>query len=394
LGLAIRGKQAAAHRVSRSSGLSIEPRAGLGMAAASQDNGRRFAEECPHGNARNSLAALTFGMKLLISPAVDSDRFARITAAVPGAIVVNAVDDPTAQREVVDCDAFFGRITPELLARATHLRWIQAPTASMEHYLFPALVEHPASLTNMRGLFSDCIADHVLGFITCFARNLHHYIRHQAQARWEPVGGEAQRVGFAYGAGVTSPIDRAHRQLTGATLGIVGLGSIGAEIALRGMACHMRVVAIDPVQTAAPTGVAALWGPEELPRLLAESDYVVIAAPHTPETAGMFGRKQFQQMKRTAFLINIGRGAIVNLADLCDALAAGEIAGAALDVFEIEPLPADHPLWRFDNVIITPHLAGASPLIAERHLGVLLENIRRFAAGEQLLNVVDKRRWF
>ena len=108
----------------------------------------------------------------------------------------------------------------------------------------------------------------------------------------------------------------------------------------------------------------------------------------------MFGREQFRQMKSTAYLINIGRSAIVRLADLCEALAAGEIAGAGLDVFETEPLPAEHPLWRFDNVIITPHLAGALPEIAARHLGVLLGNIRRFATGQELLNVVDKRRWF
>ncbi|HEY1601622.1 MAG TPA: D-2-hydroxyacid dehydrogenase [Pirellulales bacterium] len=333
-------------------------------------------------------------MKMLIYPAVDAERLGAIERVLSKGRVVNAIDENHALREIADADAFFGRITPELLSRAPCLHWIQAPTASMEHYLFPELVEHDAVLTNMRGLFSDCIADHVLGFITCFARNLHHYIRNQSQARWEPVGGETARVSFAYGAGVTTPIDRAHRQLAGATLGIVGLGNIGAEIAQRGLACGMHIIAIDPDRREKPKGVDALWTPDRLPDLLAESDYVVIAAPHTPETAGLFGRAQFRQMKRTAYLINIGRGAIVRLTDLCDALAAGEIAGAGLDVFETEPLPAHHPLWRYENVIITPHLAGASPHIAERHLGVLLENIRRFAAGEELLNVVDKRRWF
>src|SRR5205807_10116299 len=127
---------------------------------------------------------------------------------------------------------------------------------------------------------------------------------------------------------------------------------------------------------------------------LSESDFVVIAAPHTPQTYKLFRRVQFQQMKRSAYLINIGRGAIVDIADLAAALEAGEIAGAGLDVFEIEPLPADHPLWRMENVIITPHVAGYSPRIAERHLAVLLENIRRFLHGEPLLNVVDKARWF
>jgi phosphoglycerate dehydrogenase-like enzyme len=333
-------------------------------------------------------------MKLLIFPAVEPERFAKIAAAAGSDAAVNAADAAAAEREIVDADAFFGRITPELLSRAQRLRWIQAPTASMEHYLFPALVEHEVVLTNMRGLFSDCIADHVLGYITCFARNLHHYIRNQTQGRWEPVGGEPARLGFSVGAGMTTAIDRAHRRLAGATLGIVGLGSIGAEIARRGLACGMRVVAIDPVATSGPAGVAAVWKPERLPELLGESDYVVIAAPHTPETAGLFRRAQFRQMKRSAYLINIGRGAIVNLDDLCGALTAGEVAGAGLDVFEIEPLPADHRLWRFDNVIITPHVAGQAAEIAERHLAVLLDNIRRFQSGEELANIVDKRRWF
>jgi phosphoglycerate dehydrogenase-like enzyme len=134
--------------------------------------------------------------------------------------------------------------------------------------------------------------------------------------------------------------------------------------------------------------------PERLADLLAESDYVVIAAPHTPATAKMFGREQVRQMKRSAFLINVGRGAIVDLAGLTDALRAGDLAGAALDVFEVEPLPADHPLWGFPNVIVTPHVAGYSPRIAERHLEVLVENVRRFVRDEPLLNVVDKAAWF
>jgi len=127
--------------------------------------------------------------------------------------------------------------------------------------------------------------------------------------------------------------------------------------------------------------------------LLAQSDFVVIAAPHTPETYKLIQRRQLREMKTTAYLINVGRGVIVDLADLTAALQAGEIAGAGLDVFEVEPLPADHPLWGMANVIITPHTAAASPRIAERHLETLLDNLRRFVSGEPLRNVVDKKRW-
>jgi phosphoglycerate dehydrogenase-like enzyme len=330
---------------------------------------------------------------LVVHPAVEAERLARLAEAARPMAVVNAAGEAAALAAMAEADAFFGKLTPALLAAARRLRWVQAPTASLEHYLFPELVEHPCVLTNMRGLYSDVIADHVFGYVLCFARHFHRYVRNQLAARWEPVGGEAGRSTFAAGPGVTSPMDRAHLHLADATLGVVGLGHIGAEVARRGLAFGMRALAVDPVQAAAPPGVAALWRPERLPDLLAESDFVVIAAPHTPETVKLFRRREFQQMKRTAYLINIGRGAIVDLADLTAALRAGELAGAGLDVFETEPLPPDHPLWAMPNVIITPHVAGASPRIAERHLGVVLENVRRFVRGEPLANVVDKRRW-
>jgi phosphoglycerate dehydrogenase-like enzyme len=333
-------------------------------------------------------------MKLVIHPPVDAARLERIRAAAGDMAVVNAANEAEAVQAVSDADAFFGKLTPAMLAAARRLRWVQAATASLEHYVFPELVAHPCVLTNMRGLFSDVIADQVMGYILCFARNLHRYIRNQLQAKWEPVGGEAERVSFAAGPGVVTAIDRAHLHLADATLGVVGLGSIGSEVARRALAFGMRVVAVDPVQAQAPPGVAALWKPERLPALLAESDFVVVAAPHTPQTEKMFRRPQFQQMKRSAYFINVGRGAIVDLADLTAALEAGEIAGAGLDVYEMEPLPAGHPLWRREDVILTPHVAGYSPRIAERHLGVLLDNIRRFVKGEPLRNVVNKEMWF
>lgn len=333
-------------------------------------------------------------MKLVIHPPIDNDRLQKVAAAAGMMEVINAPDETAAQAAIADADAFFGKLTPKLLAAARKLRWVQTATASLEHYVFPELIDHPLTLTNMRGLFSDVIADHVMGYVICFARHFHVYIRQQAECRWAPVGGEEARADFLTGPGVVSTIDRSHRHLADATMGIVGLGNIGAEIAHRALAFGMRVLAVDPVRTEPPLGVNEVWPVLRLPELLAESDFVVIAAPHTPQTEKLFCREQFQQMRPSAYLINIGRGAIVDLADLTAALNAGELAGAGLDVFEIEPLPADHPLWRMPNVIITPHVAGTSPRIAERHLQVLLENIHRFCRDEPLLNVVDKARWF
>src|SRR6516225_1361901 len=146
-------------------------------------------------------------MKLVLHPAVEAERLQKIRAAAGGMTVVNATDVRHATEAISDADAFFGKLTPPLLAAARQLRWVQSPTASLEHYLFPELIDHPCVLTNMRGLFSDVIADQVMGYVICFARNLHRYIRNQMAARWEPVGGEAARVTFAAGPGVVTAID-------------------------------------------------------------------------------------------------------------------------------------------------------------------------------------------
>lgn len=333
-------------------------------------------------------------MKMVLYPAVEPQRLARIADAAGPMRLANAAAEADAVAEVADADAFFGKITPPILDAAGRLRWVQAPTVSLEHYVFPRLVDHPCTLTNMRGLFSDVIADQVMGYVLCFARNLHRYVLRQARRDWSPVGGEASRVAFATGPAHVSDMDRAHAHLGDHTLGVVGLGGIGAEVARRAKAFSMRVVAVDPVKTHDPH-VDELWPDDRLGDLLGHSDYVVIAAPHTPRTEKLFRRDVLRRMKPTAYLINVGRGAIVDLADLTAALQADEIAGAALDVFETEPLPADSPLWAMgERVIVTPHVAGYSPRIAERHLAVLLDNVRRFVEGRELLNVADKGRWF
>ena len=333
-------------------------------------------------------------LKLVIYPNIDAPRLERIRRAADDMTVVNCADEEKAWEEIKDADAFFGKITPRLLEASTNLRWVQSPTASLEHYVFPELVEHPCELTNMRGLFSDAIADQVFGYITCFSRNLHLYIRRQKEARWDPVGGETGRPSFATGPGEVSSIDLAHPCLADMTLGIVGLGYIGEEIARRGACFGMRVLAVDARRTDAPDSVESLWPAVRLDDLLAASDFVVIAAPHTPQTEGLFDLARIGKMKTSAYLINIGRGVIVKLDALVEALKSGAIAGAALDVYEKEPLPSGHPLWQVDNVILTPHVAGFSPMIAERHLGVLLDNVQRFAKGEPLRNIVDKANWF
>lgn len=333
-------------------------------------------------------------MKLVIYPAVEAERLQAIKKVAPGWDIANVETEEEAQAAVVDADALFGRVTPPMLAGAKQLKWVQTPTVSLEHYMFPELVEHPCVLSNMRGLFSDIIADQVMGYVICFARNLHTYIRQQVRAHWEPVGGETGRSTFLAGPATVSSIDRAHQHLCDTTMGIIGLGSIGRELATRAGAAKMRVVAVDTHPANKPEEVEWLEDLSALERLLAESHYVVLCAPHTPETVGMFNRTMFQKMRPDGYFINIGRGATVELDDLCAALEANEIAGAALDVYQTEPLPPDHPLWRFENVILTPHVAGYGEHVAERHLEVVLDNIGRFDRGEPLRNVVDKASWY
>jgi phosphoglycerate dehydrogenase-like enzyme len=339
-------------------------------------------------------------MKLVISPPVSDERLEKIRIAAAPMQVVNARDEDHAAAEIADADALFGYLTPRLLHAAKKLRWAQSPTASMEKYLYPELVASPVIVTNMRGIFSDVIADHVFGFVLCFAKNFHLYIRQQMRSEWHMLGRDPGELPGYGGPGEVHPSDCAAITLADSTLAVIGLGGIGAETARRGLAFGMRVLGVDPrvssfspaSQTREGAGVS-VFHPDQLNDVLAQSDFVVIAAPHTPQTYKLFNRERIQQMKRSAYLINVGRGVIVDLADLTAALQAGKIAGAGLDVYEIEPLPREHPLWRMENVILTPHCAAASPRVPERHLQTLLENLRRFVAGQPLLNVVDKTMW-
>lgn len=313
--------------------------------------------------------------KLLIYPAEDERLPEQIRQAVPEVSVVVARDAAEARREIADADALYGRVDKDLLAAARRLRWIQSPAIGLERTMFPELIAHPVTMTNPRGIFADDIADHVLAMVTGFARQMPRSLRQQLERRWDAK-------------------DYQVMHLPDCTLGIFGLGGIGAAVARRAAAFEMRVIAVDARRTERPPEVAELWPSARLQDLLGQSDFVAICAPETPETRGLFDSAAFKAMKQTAYLINIGRGKIVKLDALVEALRAGEIAGAGLDVFEVEPLPSDHPLWGMENVVITPHIAGIGPHTGERRHQVLLENLRRFVAGEPLTNLVDKEKWF
>jgi len=302
----------------------------------------------------------------------------RLAAAQPSVSVIVAENETEAAGAIAGADAAFGTVSSALLRTASRLRWIQAPQAAPPAgWYYPELIAHPAVVTNFREIFNDHIGAHIMAFILAFARGLHQYLPQQLNREWRPA-----------------PHDTGVIHLPEATVLIVGVGGIGAETARLAAAFGMHVLGVDSRRVKAPPGVAELHQEDALDLLLSRADFVVLTVPHTPATEGFMNRARFKRMKRSAFFINIGRGMTTRLDDLVAALNAGEIAGAALDVFEQEPLPSDHPLWTTPGVLITPHTAGFGPYLDERRYDILSDNCRRFLAGQPLRNVVDKSSWF
>ncbi len=264
--------------------------------------------------------------------------------------------------------------TPEFLEKATSLVWVQAMSAGVDRYV-PLLADNDRIvLTNMRAVHAPAIADHAFAMLLSLTRNLRFHAQSQAEASWSR-GDEAPRS----------------TALHGKTMLVVGIGGIGAEIAQRAHGFGMRVIAIRRSDAPAPDFVERVGKPADLHAMLPDADVVAICVPLTAETDGLFDTASFAAMKPGAYLINIARGRIVRTPALLAALDSGRLAGACLDVTDPEPLPADHPLWKRTNVIITPHTAADAEQTDERRWTLFRENIRRFGAGEPLLNCVDRQ---
>jgi phosphoglycerate dehydrogenase-like enzyme len=273
--------------------------------------------------------------------------------------------------------AFAAFLDADLVPSLAALRWVQAPAAGVGHLLSPELIASPIVLTSARGVRARPIAEHVLAVTLALARQLHTAVRRQAQHRWALDEIEASGV---------------IKTLKGATMGIVGLGAIGTEIAGLAAAIGMRVSAIRKrLDQPRPPGVDDVLAPQRLPELLAGSDVVVLSAPLTSETRDLIGDATIRFMKPGALLINIGRGRLVDDAVVIGALQDGRLGGAALDVFVEEPLDPDSPYWDLPNVIVTPHTSGAMEDYWTPLVRLFADNLRRFEAGHPLLNIVDKR---
>ena len=319
--------------------------------------------------------------KLLMLPPLreyDADWAQRVMNTLPEYQVVLAPDEESAQREIVDADAAYGWVSPELLPHAQKLRWLQSPVAGpWKGFYYPELVKHAVTICNPRGVYNDHISQHIMMYVLALARGLPFYMDAQRIPRWDNNARKSEYI-----------------DLTTATALIVGVGGIGHETARLCNAFGMRVLGTDARWEYATPDVER-HAPEELDDLLPLADFVLVTVPHTPETEGMWHAARFSRMKKSAYFINIGRGATTKLDDLVAALEEEVIAGCALDVFEVEPLPEEHKLWTLPNVILTPHIASHDAgNIPERWFEVFLENARLFANGEPLRNVVDKSMWY
>jgi phosphoglycerate dehydrogenase-like enzyme len=289
---------------------------------------------------------------------------------------LHARDEDEAAALIGDADiAFASELRPTHLAAARRLRWIHSPAVGVGGMLFPEMVASPVIMTNSRGVAAQTIAEHVIACVLALFRKLPMAIRSQAAREW------------AQGAIAAAP---PIRMLAGSRVLLVGLGAIGTAVAAKMLALGATVGAVRRhVSAAAPEGID-VHPSDALRDVLGSAEIVVIAAPQTAGTQGLIGRDELRAMRRDAVLVNIARGAIIDEAALAEALADGTIAGAALDVFEQEPLPADSPLWTHPNVLITPHTSW----IRTDHWDVMTrlfgDNLRTFEAGETLMNPVDK----
>jgi phosphoglycerate dehydrogenase-like enzyme len=306
------------------------------------------------GSHLNELASLNGAANFTVTD--DPDRAA---AAAPGA-------------EVILNGFFTGTLLKAAFPAARSVRWVHTLSAGIDRVLFPELVHSPVVLTNGRGVFRRPLGEFVLAASMYFAKDLRRLVHNQQTGVWQQFNIE---------------------ELYGRTMGIIGFGEIGRVIAELAKAVGMRVIAIrrHPELSGKDPLLDAVYAPAALHDLLRESDYVAVTAPNTPETRGMIAAREFDAMKPTAVIVNVGRGPVISEPALIRALEQGQIRGAALDVFDEEPLPPGHPFWRLPNLLLSPHSADHTAGWLERAVSMFVRNFGHFVKGEPLENVVDKR---
>jgi phosphoglycerate dehydrogenase-like enzyme len=283
-------------------------------------------------------------------------------------------------QEIADADAFIGEIKPEQVRAGKNLKWVQVMSAGVERVLHLSggddLANSNIILTNNQIVQGPEIADHAMAMLLALARMLPLFIANQKQELWQP------------------PRPYPGIELNGRTAVVIGVGGIGTQIAVRAHAHGMEVIGVDPEDIPYQPYLKRVVKPDQLDEVLPSADVVFISAPHTPQSHKMMGPAQFDLLKPGSYFIAVSRGGLYDLNALVRALDSKKLAGAGVDVTDPEPLPKGHPLWKFENVIITPHIAGRSDKDRARMVNTIKENIRRFADGKPLINVVDKKKGY
>lgn len=292
---------------------------------------------------------------------------------------VHCPENGDIMKAVADADVYLGWLSRSVFLAAESLKWIQSPSSGVDRFLsIEELRRSDVILTSAGGTHGAALADHVFAMILAFTRQIRSFVVHQKEHRWSK-----------------RELRPLLRELTGSTLGIVGFGVVGGELAKRARGFDMRILAVDLLQKDRPEWVERLAPPEELDRLLEESDFVVVTVPYTEITRGLFDRRRLAKMRPSAMLVGVSRGEIIDETALAAALREGRLAAAALDVFGEEPLSGNSPLWDVPNLLLTPHAAGGTQFEAERILEIFVDNLERFLRNDlPLRNQVDKLRGF
>lgn len=306
--------------------------------------------------------------------AMGAGELTEMRAAAPGINLV-APDKAHLMAELADAEGVIGAINPDIMRAAPKLKWAQVTSAGVERFLTPELVKSNIVLTNCKIVQGPEIADHAFALLLSLTRQINRAVASRPKEEWPQ---QQYR-----------PIE-----LQGKTAVVVGVGGIGTQIAVRAQAFGMRVIGVDPRDMPYVPFIQKSVPPDRLDAVLPEADVVFVSAPHTPQTEKMFGERQFSRMKANAYFIAVSRGKLYDANALAAAIESKHLAGAGLDVTDPEPLPKGHALWRFENVVITPHVAGRSDGENARYLELFKENLRRFASGEPLLNIVDKHKGY
>lgn len=305
----------------------------------------------------------------------------RLQCDFPGHAFLQLQNYDRVPEEIADTDVFIGwSLRPEQFLAGKKLRWIHSPAAAVHQLMFPELVRSNVLLTNSTGIHGPVVAEHAIAVLLALAKRLPQAMCYQARREWaqDQLWHEQPRP----------------REVADATVLVIGMGGIGREFTVRAKALGMKVLAVRENPGKGAEGADSVFGQERIDELLPQADYVLLCTPVTQETTGIINRSRLGRMRQDACLINVARGPLIDEAALLEALQQERIAGAALDVFNEEPLPADSPFWSLPNVLITPHTAAVTERLWERHYRLIAENLKRFLAGHPLLNQVDKGRGY